>query len=235
MAIHVPTKPPQHAADGPPKRLFNVDEYYRMAEVGILPAEGGMELIDGVVYEGAGMRRRFTLDDLQRMVEAGILNEDERVELIGGEVVEMMAIGHRHAACVNRLTRLFVLGLGERAVVGVQNPVRLEAIDGPQPDLTIALPRGDFYASGHPTPEEILLLIEVSDSSLPYDRVTKVPLYARHGVRELWLVDLNAEVVEVYRHPSGAGYEVVQRLRRGDSVAPEALADFALTVEAILG
>jgi len=235
MAVHAPASPLLSDIDRPPKRLFTVDEYYRMAEVGILPAEGRMELIEGVIYEGAGMRRRFTVDDLQRMVEAGILHEDERVELIGGEVVEMMAIGHRHAACVNRLNRLFVLGLSERAVVCVQNPVRLGSVDGPQPDLTIARPRTDFYASGHPTPEQVLLLIEVADSSLPYDRATKVPLYARHGVRELWLVDLGAEIVEVHRRPAPKGYLHVRQLRRGQSVAPEALSDFPLSIDAILG
>jgi Uma2 family endonuclease len=193
-----------------------------------------MELIGGVVYEG-GMKRRFTLEDLERMVEAGIINEDERVELIGGEVVEMMAIGHRHAACVKRLNRIFSLGLGERVVVGVQDPVRLQAVEGPQPDLTIARPRTDFYASGHPTPDDILLLVEVGDTSLPYDRTTKVPLYARHGVRELWVVDLSAELVEVHRRPAREGYLEVRQLRRGDSVAPEALDDFSVSVEMILG
>jgi Uma2 family endonuclease len=113
--------------------------------------------------------------------------------------------------------------------------VRLEATEAPQPDLTVALPRADFYASGHPTPEDILLLVEVSDGSLPFDRVTKVPLYARHGVRELWLVDLSAETVEVHRRPAPAGYLDVRPLRRGDTVAPEALADFSLAVDAVLG
>jgi Uma2 family endonuclease len=233
MAVHAHTKPLLSEEDRPPTRRFTVDEYYRMAELGILPS-GPVELIGGVVYEG-GMRRRFTLEDLERMVEAGIISVDERVELIGGEVVEMMAIGHRHAACVKRLNRIFSLGLGERVVVGVQDPVRLQAVEGPQPDLTIALPRADFYASGHPTPEDILLLIEVSDSSLPYDRATKVPLYARHGVRELWLVDLSAEVVEVHRRPTREGYTEARQLRRGDSIAPEALSEFRVTVEAILG
>jgi Uma2 family endonuclease len=233
MAVHAHTKPLLSEEDRPPSRRFTVDEYYRMAELGILPS-GPMELIGGVVYEG-GMRRRFTLEDLERMVEAGIVSVDERVELIGGEVVEMMAIGHRHAACVNRLNRLFAVGLGERAVVAVQNPVRLQAVEGPQPDLTIARPRADFYATGHPTPDDILLLVEVGDTSLPYDRATKVPLYARHGVRELWLVDLSAEIVEVHRRPARDGYLDVRRLQRGDSIAPEALSDFRVMIEAILG
>ena len=182
-----------------------------------------------------GMGRRVTLADLQRMVEAGILREDERVELVGGQVVERMAVAPRHAACVKRLIRLFVLGLGERVVVGVRDTVRLEATEGPQPDLTVALPRADFYASGHPTAEDVLLLVEVSDGPLSFDRVTKVPLYARHGVRELWLVDLSAETVEVHRRPAPAGYLDVRRLRRGDTVAPEALGDFPLAVDTILG
>ncbi len=233
MAVPAHTKPLLSDEDRPPRRLFTVEEYYRMAEAGILPS-GPTELIGGVVYEG-GMRRRFTLEDLERMVEVGILSEDERVELIGGEVVEMMAIGHRHAACVKRLIRIFAVGLGERVVVGVQDPVRLQAVEAPQPDLTVARPRADFYASGHPAPDDILLLVEVGDTSLPYDRATKVPLYARHGVRELWVVDLSAELVEVYRRPAREGYGEVRQLRRGDAIAPEALSDFRVTIEAILG
>jgi hypothetical protein len=234
MAVHAPKKLPPHDADGPPKRLFNVDEYYRMAEVGILPTEARLELIEGVIYEGGGMKRRFTVEDLQRMVAAGILNEDERVELIEGEVVQVMTIGDRHARCVRGLIELLEERPRGRAVLDVQNPIRLGGWAQVQPDLTLLRRRADRYAT-LPTAEDALLVIEVCDRSAPGDRAVKVPLYAHHGIRELWLVDLDAEVVEIYRRPSADGYQEVARLGRSDTLAPEALPDFSMTVADILG
>jgi Uma2 family endonuclease len=234
MAVHTPP-PPQPEVARPAKRLFTVDEYYRMAEVGILEPEERLELIEGVIYvRDAAEERHFTVDEFQRMAEAGILRADERVELIDGEVVQMMVIGGRHPRCVRDLIELFEDRPRRRARLDVQNPVQLSDSQQLQPDVLLLRRRADGYRS-LPKPEDVLLAIEVCDASGGTDRAVKVPLYARHGVRELWLVDLDADVVEVYRQPSADGYRDIQRLRRGDSVSPEALPDFTLAVDAILG
>jgi len=180
------------------------------------------------------LRRRFTVDEYYRMAEAGILHEDDRVELIEGEIVEMAPIGSRHAACVKRLNSLLSQRVGARALVGVQDPIRLDEHSEPQPDVTILLPRPDFYASVHPGPGDILLAVEVADTSAEYDREVKVPLYARSGIRESWLVDLPAGVVEVYRDPSPQGYRQTQHLKRGDRIALAAFPDFELTIDELL-
>jgi Uma2 family endonuclease len=142
-------------------------------------------------------RRRFTVYDYHRMGEAGILHEDDRVELIEGELVEMTAIGTRHFSCVNRLNRLLVMTVGDEAIVSVQNPVRLNEYNEPQPDLTMIRPRD--YRESLPIPADVLLLIEVSDTTLAYDRGVKLPLYARAGVREVWIVDLPGETIASHR------------------------------------
>ncbi len=169
------------------------------------------------------------------MAWAGILSEDDRVELIEGEIVEMPPIGSRHAACIKRLNNLFSRQVGGRAIVGVQDPIRLGEHSEPQPDVTLLRYRPDFYAGSHPGPEDILLLVEVSESSPEYDRQVKVPLYGRAGIREVWLVDLAAEAVEVYRGPSSEGYREFRRLGRGQALSPEAVPDLTLTVDDILG
>src|SRR3712207_6684546 len=164
-------------------------------------------------------RRRFTVHDYHRMGEAGILHEDDRVELIEGELVEMTAIGTRHFSCVNRLTRMLVMNVGDDGIVSVQNPVRLNEYNEPQPDVTVIRPRD--YRESLPMPEDVLLLIEVSDTTLAYDRGVKLPLYARAGIREVWIVDLAHEVIERNTDPSGASYRrVEQSRRRGAGAAP---------------
>lgn len=162
------------------------------------------------------------------MVPAGLLSEGDRVELIDGEIIEMSALGSPHASCVGLLTREFSAWVGERALVWVQNPVRLSDLSEPQPDLMLLRPRPDCYAKGHPGPGDILLLVEVSDSSLAYDRQIKVPLYARARVAEVWVVDLSAQVIEVYRNPGPDGYADVSELHPGSSVAPLAFPDQVL-------
>ena len=124
-------------------------------------------------------RYRFTTTEYDRMAEAGVLGEDDRVELIEGEILEMSPMGRRHAACVDRLTRLLVRGVGDAAIVRVQNPIVLSDHNEPQPDLALLRPRVDFYTAEHPGPEDALLVVEVSDSSVEYDRQIKVPLYAQ--------------------------------------------------------
>ena len=167
------------------------------------------------------------------MVEAGILHEDDRVELIEGEIVEMAAIGTRHFSCVNGLNRLLVRGVGDEAIVSVQNPVRLDEHNEPQPDLAVLRVRD--YRESLPTPEDVLLLMEVSDTTLRYDREVKLPLYARAGIREVWILDLPGKVIERHTGPSGSSYRNTERVRSGQALAPLTLPELTLRVDELLG
>ncbi len=154
----------------------------------------------------APKQRRFTVDEYHRMGEAGVFSENDRVELLDGRIYVMSPIGSEHASCVDRLTRLFVLRTGNDAVVRVQNPVRLADDSEPEPDLALLEPREDAYASEHPAPASVLLIVEVADTSLAFDRDVKLPLYAEAGIPEVWIVDLENDTVHAYRNPSGNGY-----------------------------
>ncbi|MGH2572180.1 MAG: Uma2 family endonuclease [Actinomycetota bacterium] len=178
---------------------------------------------------------RFTVEDYHRMGEAGILGTDDRVELIEGQIVEMPPIDSLHAGTVNYLTTVFVRGLGDRAIVSTQHPVRLSDISEPQPDLALLRPRSDFYRGSHPRPEDVLLLVEVADTSVEFDRSVKLPLCARVGIPDYWLVDLQRGVLEVYRSPQENRYVEVQELAAGARVAPASLPDAELDVGEILG
>lgn len=184
----------------------------------------------------AYQRRRLTLDEYHQMIEAGILSEDERIELIQGEMVEMTPIGNRHAGCVLWLNHSFVSRLATRAQVNVQNPVTFENQQSePQPDVALLRYREDWYRTQLPTPEDVLLVVEVADSSLVYDRDVKIPLYAEAGIPEAWLVAFPSDSVFSYRNPSPTGYRKVREYRRGDVIAPEAFPDERFTVDEILG
>lgn len=179
--------------------------------------------------------RIFNVEEYYRMQQAGILNEDDRVELIDGEIVQMSPISSRHAACVNALLNgLISLQTAKKALLSVQNPVRLGPRSEPQPDIAVLRPRSDFYAKGHPEPGDIILVVEVSDTSAKYDRETKVPLYARSGIRESWIVDLEAGVIEVFRDPVGESYSLVFRVAPGERLAPPAFPDFTVDVADLL-
>jgi Uma2 family endonuclease len=179
---------------------------------------------------------RFTAKDFHRMVEAGILREDDRVELLHGEIVDMPPIGPGHASGVNRLLNGFLpLQLEGKVIISVQNPFHLGEHSEPQPDLALLKSRPDFYAQGHPTPQEVLLVVEVMESSGGYDREVKVPLYARFGIPETWLLDVERELIEVYREPSPEGYRQVHTRRRGEHIAPAAFPQFILMADAVLG
>ena len=180
-------------------------------------------------------RRLFTVEEYHLMAQAGVLSEDERVELVEGEVVLMTPIGSRHAACVKRLNRLFSTRAGAKAVVGVQDPVTLGAYSEPQPDVALLKPRADFYASAHPGPEDVLLVVEVSESSAAYDLEVKIPLYARAGIPEVWLVDLDAREIRVYREPASGRYRQAATVPRGGKIAPAALPEVVLAADEVLG
>jgi Uma2 family endonuclease len=178
-------------------------------------------------------RRRFTVHEYHRMAEVGILHEDDRVELIDGELVEMAAIGTRHFTCVNGLNRLLVRGVGDEAIVSVQNPVRLGEYWEPQPDLAVI--RNRDYRESLPEPGDVLLLIEVSDTTLSYDRGVKLPLYARAGIPEVWIVNLPVEAVERHTEPTGDGYRLIRRAPRGEMLESISLSALTLTVDTVLG
>jgi hypothetical protein len=154
----------------------------------------------------APRQRRFTVDEYYRMGEAGVFGEDDRVELLDGRIYVLSPIGSEHASCVDRLTRLFVRRAGDDAIVRIQNPIRLDEASEPEPDLALLYPRDDAYASEHPGPEDVMLVVEVADTSLQFDRDVKRPLYAAAGVPVLWLVDLEADTIHVYRDPSDDRY-----------------------------
>jgi Uma2 family endonuclease len=187
------------------------------------------------VMQAVVSKRRFTVDDYHRMVEAGILSERERVELIDGEVVAMTPIGPRHNASVDRALRALVTSLGDEAIVRVQGSVRLDYYREPQPDLALLRPRADFYASALPGPADILLIVEIAESSLDYDRDLKARVYADAGVREYWLVDLSDNVLSCYAKPLGSAYQRVRTYHRGQVVAPELLPEHPLPVDVWLG
>jgi len=168
----------------------------------------------------APARHRLTVHDYHRMADAGIFSEDDRIELIDGDLIDMAPIGSEHAAVVNRLAEAFFMACAGRAIVSIQNPVRLDQSSEPQPDLAILRRRADFYATGgHPGPADILLLVEVADSSLRFDRTVKLPLYARAGIAELWVVDLKRRAVDAYREPAGNEYGETTTHQPGEKAA----------------
>ena len=176
-------------------------------------------------------RRRFTIEEYERMAETGILERDERVELIEGEIVEMSPIGSPHAAFVANLNHLLVHAVGDRALVWPQGPVRVPPRSVPQPDLALLRPRS--YVREAATIADVLLVIEVADTSLRYDRTVKLRLYARAGIPEYWIVDANTETLEIYRSPSGERYADLTRPSRDDRVALLAFPEAALPVASI--
>jgi Uma2 family endonuclease len=169
------------------------------------------------------------------MGEVGILTEDDRVELIEGQLIAMSPIGSNHSGTVNALTHALVQAVGDRGVVAVQNPVQLDDLSEPQPDFAVLKPRADFYRRATPRPDEVLLIIEVADSSLAYDRNVKRSLYARHGVSEFWIVNLAAGEVEVCRGPQGEQYASISRFGREAVLEPHLLHGATIPVAALLG
>lgn len=180
------------------------------------------------------VRHRVTVADFHKMGEAGIFLEDDRVELIDGEMVDMAPIGSRHASVVKKLNKLLSAAAAERAIVGAQDPLYLGPYSEPEPDLLLLKPRDDFYSEAHPGPADVLLLIEVCDTTARFDREVKLPLYARHGVAEVWLVDLEARVVERCREPQAeTGNYALREVLPSGIVAPAALPDCGVEVSGL--
>jgi Uma2 family endonuclease len=192
-----------------------------------------METESGYVMQAVQtdiQRHLLTVDDYHRMGEAGILGEDDRVELIEGELIDMAPIGSDHAGKVIQLNALLSVLLAGRALLSPQNPIRLGEYSEPQPDMTILRLRDDFYRTAHPQPEDVLLLIEVADTTILYDRNVKIPLYARHGIPEVWLIDLQKKYVEIYRQPSSDGYRQILRPAKDERIALSLLPDATILI-----
>lgn len=188
-----------------------------------------------LVQDPCASRRLLSVADYHRMAEAGILTDRDRVELIEGEIITMSPAGSPHAGTVKRLNRLFVRAVGDRAVVSVQDPVQLGDDSEPEPDIALLVPRGDDYTAAHPSAADVLLVVEVADSSLQYDRRVKRVLYARHGIPEMWIVNVEAGVVEVYRHPTADGYAASETAGRDAMLTVAALPGLAIPTREILG
>ena len=179
-------------------------------------------------------RHRFSVDEYQQMIESGILSENDRVELIHGEIIEKMPIGPKHSGGVIKLTQTFSRILMDSVLISIQNPVVL-ADSEPEPDVTLLKPRDDYYASAKPTAADVLLLVEIADSSLDFDHDVKLPMYAQAGIREYWLINLDEDCLEVYRQPTAQGeYARIQTFRRGQSVELEAFPGLSIPVDQLI-
>ena len=242
----------------PGLRLFNVDEYMKIAEIGILaePRCHHVELMDGEILVKSPdshpgcfteediaalpdpwypSRFRFTVDDYIKIAEAGILAEDERVELLDGEIIEMVPIGIQHEANVDDGTHLLVSTFGGRAIVRIQGSVTLDEGNRPQPDLMLLRLRYGGYRDRPVGPEDVALIIEVSDSALSRDRRIKLPLYARHNIPEVWIENIPARVLEAYSNPADGEYTQSRIYQPGETISPQAFPDLELPVSQLIG
>jgi Uma2 family endonuclease len=181
------------------------------------------------------LKKLFTVDEYYRMADAGILAPDDRVELIDGEIIEMSPIGHRHITCVNRATRQFTRTFGDSILVSVQNPLRLNNYTEPEPDIVVLKPRADCYETKRFTAQDTLLVVEIAETSLRFDRSVKLPRYAAAGIPEVWIENLEEDLLLVYRDPVGKTYTTSLTLRRGDSVSLMAFPAVVFKVEDFLG
>ncbi len=179
-------------------------------------------------------KHRFSVEDYYRMAETGVLRPDARVELLNGQIIDMSPIGPFHGGITKYLNRLFNEAAKGRWITAVQDPVRLDDHSEPQPDLMLLKPVLDFYRKRHPRPEDVFLLVEVSDTTLTTDREEKLPAYGRAGIAEVWIVNLNDEVIEVYREPHFTGYGSKTVLRAGGQAKPQAFPEAVVDVGELL-
>ncbi len=183
--------------------------------------------------------RRFSIAEYHKMGEVGIFSEDERVELIEGVIIQMSLIGSKHAATVNKLAQFFYSRLSpSEATIAAQNPVVLDDGTEPQPDISVLKPKDDAYASAHPRPDDVLLIVEAADTTLEDDRAVKLPRYAAVGIPEVWIVNIPERKIEVYRIPIGkkedAEYKIQVKYREGEMLNPEAFPNVKIDVADVL-
>ena len=181
------------------------------------------------------MRKKFRTDEVYRMMKTGILPEESGWELIDGEIIQRMTIGSKHAGTVKRLNRLLTSVLNETAIVSIQDPIHIDEYNEPEPDIALLTPRDDFYAERHPEPGEVLLVIEVSDSTLEFDREIKKTLYAEAGIKEFWLINLKQETVETYSDPANGVYYQMRIFGRGETINSRNIEKLSVETNMILG
>jgi Uma2 family endonuclease len=180
-------------------------------------------------------KRWISVDEYEHMGKAGVFTPDERLELLEGEIYEMSPIGSPHAACVKYLNALLNRLFSGKMIVCIQDPIRLDDFSEPQPDIALVRWRDDFYKSSHPTPADVLLVIKVADSTVESDRSYKMPLYAKAGIPEVWLVNLADETIELYAEPDDGVYRISKNFKRGEEAQAHAVADLRVNVADILG
>jgi Uma2 family endonuclease len=180
-------------------------------------------------------KKLFTVNDYYSMAEAGIIGPDERVELVEGEIIQMSPIGHRHGVRVVRASTMFFEAFGRKAVISTQGTLRLNKRTEFEPDLVVFKPRADFYASGRAKPADVLLVVEMADSSLSSDRKIKIPLYAAAGIPEVWIQDIENDLLLVYRDPREENYATSLELQRNESVSPNAFPEIRFSIDDLFG
>ena len=185
------------------------------------------------VRERAAMTyHRWSVKEYHQMARSGLLDETDRVELIEGELIDTAPIGSKHAFRVDRFSRALQLAAGKAFLVRVQNPILLDEHSEPQPDIAVVKDRN--YAEAHPGADDVLLIVEVSDTTLDYDRDVKLLLYARHGIPEVWLLDVNAAELTVYREPAEGQYRLIRKPTAAESVSPMLVPGVALALKDVL-
>ena len=180
-------------------------------------------------------RKIFTVQEYHKMIDAGVFSGNPNYELIEGEIVKKMTQGNFHISCINRLNMLFAPLLAGKAIVSIQNAVVVGEISEPEPDVTFLKLRKDFYVSGKATAKDVLLLVEVSDSTIKYDRSVKLRLYAEAEIIEVWLVNLPRQILEVYTEPENGKYKAVKKYDKTQTVVPKLLPEIKLKVSDIIG
>ncbi len=193
-----------------------------------------MQAIAELEKTAAVIPKRFLVADFHRMMEAGILPEESGWEVIDGYLIDKMTIGSNHAGTVNRLNQKLTILLAGKAIIAVQNPLHVDEYNEPEPDIALLKPREDFYTKSLPQPEDVLLVIEVSDSTVEYDRAIKKGLYASAEIAEFWLVNLKENTIECYSQPKNGSYRLAQILEKGEAVKSPTIENLTLRVEEIL-
>jgi Uma2 family endonuclease len=243
-----------------PRHKFDVDEYYRMSEFGILKPNLRVELIEGHVLdktdsmapsdwvmtqrESKAMAavpdswipfHRFNAEEYHRMPEVGVLPPNGRVELIEGEVIDMASMGSWHCGTVDWLNELFCVNLRGHANIRAQGVVKLSRFSEPEPDIALFRRRQDFYRGAHPGAADTLLIVEVSDATLRVDQRVKIPLFAHFGVPEVWIVDRTNERLHFYRTPRDGDYTNISFTEKPGVTSLSALPDVTVDLSDLFG
>jgi hypothetical protein len=183
----------------------------------------------------AVVRKKFRSDEIYKMIKVGILPEESGWELIHGEIVRRMSIGSKRVGTVIRMSKLFERRFGDYVFVSTQNPIHIDEYNEPEPDIALLKPREDFYTTSLPLPSDVLLLVEISDSTIDYDRETKKIIYAVAGIEEFWLVNLKNDTIECYSQPKNGDYRLAQILETGEMIKSKTIENLTLKVDEILG